>query len=259
MDLVYPFSGFVVGAVVGLTGVGGGSLMTPLLILAFGVAPATAVGTDLIYAAVTKSAGVVVHARHGNIDWRTTGWLAAGSVPAAGVTLWVLHTLAANQKAIAAVLMTTLGFALFATAVALMLRGRLVRAAARESAVSIPRRASSRPKATVALGIVLGALVTLSSVGAGALGTVALLMLFPRNGTSRIVGTDIAHAVPLTLVAGLGHAALGGIDWALLASLVAGSIPGIWLGSHAASRVPERWLRPLLATVLVVVGARLVI
>jgi uncharacterized membrane protein YfcA len=257
MDTVYPISGFIIGTIVGLTGVGGGSLMTPLLILAFGVAPATAIGTDLIYAAVTKSAGAVVHARRGNVDWKTTGWLAAGSVPAAAATLWALHALAANPKTLATILTTVLGFALFATAAALLLRRRLARAAAASRAGSAdapPPRAS----ATASLGVVLGVLVTLSSVGAGALGTVALLMLFPRVATSRIVGTDIAHAVPLTLVAGLGHAALGGVDWALLASLLVGSIPGIWLGSHVANRVPERWLTSLLATLLVIVGARLV-
>jgi len=256
METVYPISGFIVGTIVGLTGVGGGSLMTPLLILAFGVAPATAVGTDLVYAALTKSAGAVVHARRGNIRWRTTGWLAAGSVPAAAATLWVLHALAANPATLATILTTVLGFALFVTAAALLLRSRLTQAAAaRTPAVgaSPPRRG-----ATLALGVALGVLVTLSSVGAGALGTVALLMLFPREATVRIVGTDIAHAVPLTLVAGLGHAALGGVDWTLLASLLVGSIPGIWLGSHVANRVPERWLTSLLATLLVVVGARLV-
>ncbi len=257
MDIVYPLSGFIVGTIVGLTGVGGGSLMTPLLILAFGVAPATAVGTDLIYASLTKTAGALVHARRGNVDWRTTRWLAAGSVPAAAATLWVLHALAANPKTLATLLTTVLGFALFATAAALLLRRRLSRAVAAAPGAT-GERAPPRVTATVALGVVLGILVTLSSVGAGALGTVALLMLFPREATARIVGTDITHAVPLTLVAGVGHAALGGVDWVLLASLVVGSIPGIWLGSHAANRVPERWLTSVLATLLVVVGVRLV-
>lgn len=256
MDTVYPISGFIVGTIVGLTGVGGGSLMTPLLIIGFGVAPTTAVGTDLLYAALTKTAGAAVHARRGNVDWRTTRWLAAGSVPAAAATLWVLHALAANPKTLATLLTTVLGFALFATAAALLLRRRLTRAAAASTAAGDPL--PPRIKATAALGAALGVLVTLSSIGAGALGTVALLMLFPREATARIVGTDIAHAVPLTLVAGLGHAALGGVDWLLLASLLVGSIPGIWLGSLAANRVPERWLTSLLATLLVIVGARLV-
>jgi uncharacterized membrane protein YfcA len=250
MDTIYPICGFVVGTIVGLTGVGGGSLMTPLLILAFGVAPATAVGTDLLYAAVTKSAGALVHARRGNVDWTTTGWLAAGSVPMAGVTLWVLQVLATDPAVVAKLLTTTLACALFATAAALLLQRRLMRTAA--AVPQAPRRG-----ATLAIGAVLGVLVTLSSVGAGALGTVALLMVLPRVPVARIVGTDIAHAVPLTLVGGLGHAALGGVDWRLLVSLLVGSIPGIWLGSHAASRVPEHWLRSLLAMLLAIVGARL--
>jgi uncharacterized membrane protein YfcA len=253
MDSLYPISGFIVGVIVGLTGVGGGSLMTPLLIVAFGVAPATAVGTDLLYAALTKSAGAYVHARRGNVDWRTTGWLAAGSVPTAGATLWVLHVLAANPKAVSSIVTTTLACALFATAAALLLRGRIAPVEGTEDVLP------PRPKASVALGVVLGALVTLSSVGAGALGTIALLTLFPRVRAARIVGTDIAHAIPLTLVAGLGHAALGGVDWMLLASLTVGSIPGIWLGSHASSRVPDRWLRSMLAAILLFVGVRLVV
>jgi hypothetical protein len=253
MDLVYPLSGFVVGTIVGLTGVGGGSLMTPLLILLFGFAPATAVGTDLLYAGVSKSAATLVHLRRGNVDWRMVGLMSAGSVPAAGVTVLALRALLPDTRAMSAVLSVALGIALVATAVALLLRDRLASWRAGH-ATATTHVSSWRP---VALGVALGILVTLSSVGAGALGTVALVVLLPRAPTVRIVGTDIAHAVPLTLIAGLGHAALGHVNWPLLASLLAGSIPGIWLGSRAAARIPERWLRGTLAAVLVVVAVRL--
>lgn len=257
MDVIYPLSGFLVGATVGLTGVGGGSLMTPLLILVFGFPPATAVGVDLLYAAVTKSAGTLAHLRRGNVDWRIVARLSAGSVPAAALTLFALHALVRDARAFNAVLSVTLGFALLATAGSLVFRRRVV---AHGTAAQRDCEHAGAPayRATV-LGVGLGILVTLSSVGAGALGTVALLLLHPRMPTARIVGTDIAHAVPLTLVAGLGHAALGGVNWALLASLLVGSIPGIWLGSLAANRFPERLLRAVLASVLVAVGARLVL
>lgn len=254
MDTVYIGSGFVIGVVVGLTGVGGGSLMTPLLILHFGIAPATAVGTDLLYAALTKAAGVIAHARRGNVDWKSVRWLSAGSLPASAATLWALSMMSADPAAMTAFLTTMLAFALFATAAAVLARGRLARLAAHAPAPPAAQRAR-----TIALGGVVGTLVTVTSVGAGALGTIALMILLPRVATARVVGTDIAHAVPLTLLAGLGHATLGGVDWALLGNLLAGSVPGIWLAGRAAHRVPERWLRSLLATLLVVVGVRLVL
>jgi len=255
LDIVYPVSGFVVGAIVGLTGVGGGALMTPLLILAFGFSPVTAVGTDLLYACITKSAGTLAHLRQGNVDWRTVRWMSAGSLPTAAMTVVALHAFLPDTHAISAVLSVALGCALLATAAALLLRERIVRHWPRTDTTD--RGKSRNPiVGMVLLGAARGILVTLSSVGAGALGTVALLILFPRMPTTRIVGTDIAHAVPVTLVAGLGHAALGTVNWTLLASLLVGSIPGIWLGSQAASRVPEATLRTILATLLAVAGLR---
>jgi uncharacterized membrane protein YfcA len=258
VDLLYPASGFLVGVVVGITGVGGGSLMTPLLILVFGFAPATAIGTDLLYAAITKSAGTLAHRRFGNVDWRVVRLLCAGSVPASALTLLALHTFMRDPKAINAVLSATLGFALLATAASVLFR-RHIAAYATAVARGGEQHVDAPTYRTALLGAVLGTLVTLSSVGAGALGSVALLVLFPAMPMLRIVGTDIAHAVPLTLVAGLGHAAMGGIDWALLASLLVGSIPGIWLGTLLANRFPERLLHTALAAVLVVVGVRLVL
>ena len=258
VDLLYPASGFLVGVVVGMTGVGGGSLMTPLLILVFGFAPATAVGTDLLYAAITKSAGTLAHRRFGNVDWHVVRLLCAGSVPASALTLLALHTFVRDPRAINAVQSATVGFAKLATAADVLFRGRIAAYAAAAARFG-DQHIDAPTYRTVLLGAMLGALVTLSSVGAGALGSVALLLLFRAMPMLRIVGTDIAHAVPLTLVAGVGHAALGGVNWTLLASLLVGSIPGIWLGTLVANRFPERLLRTALATVLVVVGVRLVL
>jgi uncharacterized membrane protein YfcA len=254
MDFTQSIAGFFVGALVGLTGVGGGSLMTPLLVLLFGIHPATAVGTDLLYAAITKGAGTAVHSSQRNIDWRIAGLLAAGSVPAAGLTILLLSQLGIRTHAATGLISAVLGVALLLTAVSLFWRRRLLALAAQRKAMS-PQHTDV---ATVITGIVLGTLVATSSVGAGAIGVTALLFLYPALGTSRIVGTDIAHAVPLTLVAGLGHWWLGDIDWTLLGSLLIGSLPGIWIGSHLSTRVPERALRPILATLLVVIGSKLI-
>jgi uncharacterized protein len=255
VDFLYIVSGFAVGAVVGLTGVGGGSLMTPLLVLLFGVSPVTAVGTDLLFAAITKTGGAWAHARRGGVDWALVGRLAAGSVPAAALTLVALHFLVSDPKAIANVVSVGLGVALLLTAGALLFRERLRRWAVRRG---LAASAEATARRTVLTGAVLGVLVSLSSVGAGALGLTALFFLYPGIAAARIVGTDIAHAVPLTLVAGLGHAAAGAVDWALLASLLVGSLPGIWLGSRLGQALPERFLRGALATLLVLIGGKLV-
>lgn len=268
MNLMYTASGFAVGLLVGVTGVGGGSLMTPLLVFLFGFKPAVAVGTDLLYAAITKTAGVFVHhGKHGSVDWKIVGWLALGSLPFSGLTLYVLKNLMAVGKEITGTITFTLGIALLLTACALLIRSALLRIAARQPVIddehSSPDnsgRFSPRWEkiATVVTGAVLGVLVTLSSVGAGALGTVALLFLYPKMTTLKIVGTDLAHAIPLTAVAGLGHLSLGNFDLELLLSLLAGSIPGIWVGSHLSAKIPEQFLRPILATLLLVIGLKFV-
>ena len=251
------FSGFVVGLLVGLTGVGGGSLMTPLLVLLFGFKPATAVGTDLLYAAITKGGGSWVHHRHGNVDWAITGRLALGSIPAAGLTLWLLARLGVGSHGAPALISVVLGVALLLTAASLIFRQHLLDLARRRPARSDLRRHTG--PATVIVGAILGVLVTISSVGAGALGVTALSFLYPQLATRRIVGSDIAHAVPLTLVAGLGHWWLGTVDVVLLVSLLIGSLPGIAFGAHFAARVPERALRGLLASVLLLVGGKLIL
>jgi hypothetical protein len=257
MDLAQVISGFAVGAIVGITGVGGGALMTPLLVLLFGIAPATAVGTDLLYAAITKSGGTIVHARRGNVDWRIAGLLASGSLPAAALTLSLGSWFAPGGLGGAARIITAaLGVALLLTAAALIFRRRLQVWSESHSVDALP--AAHRARLTVLTGVVLGTLVSLSSVGAGALGVTALFFLYPRLIAIRIVGTDLAHAVPLTLVAGLGHWWLGSVDWKLLVTLLAGSLPGIFVGSYLAHRIPERVLRPTLAGMLILVGGKLI-
>jgi uncharacterized membrane protein YfcA len=258
MDGLYILSGFLVGAIVGVTGVGGGSLMTPLLVLLFGVSPVTAVGTDLLFAAITKTGGAWAHARRGGVDWKIVALLAAGSVPAAILTLALLHLFVSDQKGLANIISVALGFALLLTAAALIFRERLRQWAARRAARQLRTVGDRTAKRTIVVGAVLGVLVSASSVGAGALGVTALFFLYPGLAAARIVGTDIAHAVPLTLVAGLGHAAAGAVDGSLLASLLVGSLPGIWLGSHVGQALPERFLRGALATMLVLIGGKLI-
>ena len=248
---LYSASGFVVGLLVGLTGVGGGSLMTPLLVLLFGFHPATAVGTDLLYASITKAGGTVVHGLNKTVDWGVVLRLACGSLPAAGLTLLALH--ARGQQPSSALLSTVLGFALILTAISVIFRPWVTKFAARLGEIGPIKQTVL----TILTGAVLGVLVTLSSVGAGALGVTALLLLYPKLPTVRIVGSDIAHAVPLTLVAGLGHLWMGAVNGPLLASLLVGSIPGIVIGSHFSARVPDKVLRPILAATLLLVGGRL--
>jgi uncharacterized protein len=251
--LPYTLSGFCVGFLIGLTGVGGGSLMTPLLVLLFGFHPATAVGTDLLYASVTKTCGTAVHHIEKTVEWRVVGRLAAGSVPASAITL-LLISRQLHTSAVASLISYVLGYALLLTALSLLFRRRILALA---HVFSLHRRPRKEAAATVLLGAVLGILVSLSSVGAGAIGVTMLVLLYPHLPIVRIVGTDIAHAVPLTFVAGLGHLAVGTVDLSLLASLLIGSLPGIALGSVIAPRAPERVLRLLLAAVLTVVGIRL--
>ena len=255
MDWLYTLSGFAVGAIVGLTGVGGGSLMTPLLVLLFGIHPATAVGTDLLYAAITKAGGTVVHGRKGHIDWQIVRRLAAGSIPATAITIYILSHLPKQSAAATGVISVSLGIALLLTAAAIIFRKHIIAYAQQHDGSFIQRHLGP---VTVAVGATLGVLVSISSVGAGALGVAALFFLYPHLPAVRVVGSDVAHAVPLTLVAGLGHWWLGSVDWSLLGSLLLGSLPGIWVGSHISAKVPDRILRPILASMLVLVGAKLI-
>jgi uncharacterized protein len=251
---LYALAGALVGILVGMTGVGGGSLMTPLLVLLFGFHPSTAVGTDLLYASITKSVGSVVHGKNETVDWRIVRRLASGSVPAALLTITALYWLGKPTPTTETAIKVTLGVTLILTAVAILFQVKIVRWAAHRFG---QRQRMRQGISTVALGAVLGVLVSMTSVGAGAIGVTALLVLYPGLPVRRIVGSDIAHAVPLTLVAGLGHWLQGGVDNQLLVSLLCGSIPGIIVGSLIGSRAPDRILRPLLAVTLVLVGSRL--
>ena len=254
IDPLYSLSGFAVGALVGMTGVGGGSLMTPLLILLFGVHPATAVGTDLLYAAVTKTGGSLVHGFARSIDWRVVRRLASGSVPATIVTLAALSHFNLSGDAARNLITLVLSVALFCTAFVLVFGSTIVSAYRARVSELDPQRTAVN---TVLVGMTLGVLVSISSVGAGAIGVVALIMLYPQLPMAKIVGSDIAHAVPLTLIAGTGHWMMGSVDWHIMGSLLAGSLPGIFVGSYFATRIPERALRVVLATTLFVVASRI--
>jgi hypothetical protein len=254
IDPLYVTSGFGVGLLVGMTGVGGGSLMTPLLILLFGIHPSTAVGTDLLYASATKAGGSVVHGWARSIHWPAVLRLAAGSIPASIVTLIVLWQLDLNSASARSLVNVVLSFALLLTAASLIFRAAILESL-RWRIERLDERTIAR--ATVLVGAALGVLVSISSVGAGAVGVTALLLLYPRLPMARIVGSDIAHAVPLTLIAGAGHWAMGAIDWHLMGVLLIGSLPGIVIGSYFATRVPEMALRFLLATTLILVAGKL--
>ena len=242
------------GALIGLTGVGGGSLMTPLLVLLFGFHPATAVGTDLLYASVTKSVGTAVHHKGETVDWKIVGALASGSVPTAILTLGAMAYFGVTGAQSSLVLNLLLGVALLLTGLAVLFRPWILRWAGGHIHALDGGRVR---RLTVVIGATLGVLVSITSVGAGALGTTALLILYPKLPVARIAGSDIAHAVPLTLIAGIGHWLMGSVDVTLMLSLLAGSIPGIIVGSMLATRPSDAVLRPVLAVTLLVVSVRL--
>jgi uncharacterized membrane protein YfcA len=251
----YSLAGFIVGMLVGFTGVGGGALMTPLLVLLFGVAPQTAVGTDLLYATVTKSVGSSIHGALGAVDWYVLRRLWLGSLPAAGLTLVMLHNSHVGAR-LAGYILPVLSVALILTGFTMLASLRLWE---RLSQSTYPERLKPfQSLFTVMAGAVLGFMVTLTSVGAGAVGVVMLVYLYPKRlRGQKLVGTDIAHAIPLTLVAGLGHAKLGHVDSRLLLTLLVGSIPGIIVGALLSHRVSTKVLRTAIAIMLVIVGAKL--
>lgn len=258
----FIFAGFVVGLIVGLTGVGGGSLMTPLLIFGFGIKPALAVGTDLLFAAFTKMGGSINLAVSRSIDWKIVGALSLGSVPASLVTLYVLKTVGHGTDAFQHIITTTLGVALVLTAGATLYKAQFGASRKDQLASQPPDQAANptkplHPALPVVFGALVGVLITITSVGAGAIGVTALMLLYPSLPLSRIVAADIAYAVPITLVAGLGHASIGSVDWSLLIQLLAGSLPGIWLGIRLNSRWSDKALRTLLSLLIAYAGVRL--
>lgn len=259
IDLATVLSGFGVGFIVGLTGIGGGALMTPVLVLIFGVAPQTAVGTDLLFACITKVFGVAVHGRRGTVHWEIVTRLAAGSLPAALLTILLLGYFGSSQVR-SGLIMDALGIALLLTAIGLLLRRQLHEVGKTLRTHAPAGFKGAQPALTVLAGAIVGCLVALTSVGAGALGTVALVYLYPYRLTpAKLVGTDLAHAIPLTLVAGGGHLILGHIDFQLLANLLLGSIPAILLGSLLSTRAPESMLRNAMAGVLLLVAGKLLL
>ncbi|MEY5099708.1 MAG: hypothetical protein RJA36_2427 [Pseudomonadota bacterium] len=266
-DIGFVIAGFAVGLIVGLTGVGGGSLMTPILIFFFGVKPYMAIGTDLLFAAFTKAGGTLSLMKKRLVPWPVVGQLCAGSIPAALATLYTLHELGTASGQVQKLMTTTLGCALLLTAAATLFKAlRMRKPPVRvmnsqgpvtpigETPAAMRARHWSLP---VLFGALIGSLVTLTSVGAGAIGVTVLLVLFPLLPLPRIIAADIAYAVPLTLVAGLGHASLGSVDWPLLLKLLAGSLPGIWLGAQLINKTPERVVRSLLALLLAYAGTKL--
>jgi uncharacterized protein len=253
MDFLHVMAGLMVGLLVGLTGVGGGSLMTPVLVLMFGVSPQTAVGTDLLFAATTKTFGSAVHGWRETVDWKIVRRLAMGSLPAAVATLLAINEFGKVNKSGQHVILLILGTMLILTSIAVLLQKQLVAFVSRHK--SMEHRNVLVP--TILLGAFIGAAVTVSSVGAGAIGVTALLILYPHLPVSRIVGSDIAHAVPLTLVGGFGHWIIGDVNPILLGNLLIGSIPGVIIGSFLSSRASDKWLRPALAAVLIISGLRL--
>ena len=247
LDLLHAAAGLLVGLLVGLTGVGGGSLMTPLLVLAFGVSPQTAVGTDLLFAAITKITGSAVHGWRDTVDWKIVRRLAYGSIPAALLTLLALSYVGKVGASSEHVILLSLAGLLAITSLTVLFRSHLITFSQELDPLDPPFKVLA---GTTVLGAVIGVAVTVSSVGAGAIGMTALLMLYPRLPVVRIVGSDIAHAVPLALIAGTGHWLIGDVDTMLLVNLLIGSIPGVIVGSLLSTRAPDRLLQPLLALVL---------
>ena len=253
-DFAFSIAGFVVGIAVGATGVGGGSLMTPILILFYGINPAIAVGTDLLYASISKSFGVLLHGKNGSMDWKIVAWMSAGSVPATFLTLLFLRAQTPGPEldsliklTLAIAVIVTASFALFQEPLARLLKGRATGLAAH---VERHQRAL-----TVASGVLVGTVVTISSVGAGVIGMMLLLWLYPKHAPIRLVGSDLAHAVIITGIAGLGHASLGTVNYTMLGFLLIGALPGIWIGTQVGFKLPPKPLKRLIAGFLVFIGS----
>lgn len=261
MELIHIAAGALVGLVIGLTGVGGGSLMTPILVLGFGIQPTIAVGTDLLYAAITKCSGVFFHHKHGTVDWRVVLLLGSGSVPCSILTILLLESLRKNGINYDHLILSTLGIMLVLTALIIVIKNRLLGFIhnRHDDSFAVNLIRNRRPQITILSGALLGIVVTLSSVGAGAIGSAILFLLYPYKRPINIVGTDLAHAVPLTAIAGAGHLHFGSIDFSLLFGLLCGGLPAIYLGSLIGKHLPDRILRPLISLILLLMGVKLLL
>lgn len=258
MDFAFTIAGFVVGFIVGFTGIGGGSLMTPILVLGFSISPAVAIGTDLLYAAITKCGGIFVHNKKGNINWRIVALLCSGSIPSTIAAIFLLKYLNAIEYNIEPVMTKTLSVSLILTSLVLLFKSQIDRFVFNtESHGMKSLHQRLQEPLTITAGILIGFFVTLSSVGAGALGAAILLLLYPKLPAIKIVGTDLAHAVPITAIAGLGHMHLGTVNFSLLISLLIGSLPGIYAGSHFGTVIPDKVIRPILALILLAIGIKM--
>lgn len=254
-DIYFILAGMLVGLCVGVTGVGGGSLMTPILIMLLGIDPRIAIGTDLLYASISKFCGTLVHYKKTNIVWSIVLWLALGSIPTSILTNYLVATYIGDVSHIKMVMTAILGVMLFLTGLTLIFRNRVEAFFAKyrksDEENFVPNLARGK---LILMGLVLGVVVTLSSVGAGAFGVMALVLIFPQLPMIKIIGSDVAHAVLLTLVAGMGHIMSGSVDFALLAKLLIGAIPAIIVGTLLSSRLPEKKLRPILGLTLSLLG-----
>ncbi len=250
-SLPLTLTGLGVGFLVGLTGVGGGALLTPVLIFGFHVAPIVAVGTDLLFAAITKSVGAVTHARQATVHWRIVKLLLLGSIPSAIISVIILSSLQSSIGDLDGLIRNIIGVTLVITAVGLLLKKPVC---VSESAAISSEISQRRSIATVIAGAVLGFLVTFSSIGAGAIGVVVLCWLYPQLSIGKVIGTDIVHAVGLTFVASIGHMQLGSVDYSLLMALLLGSLPGIYIGSRLSVFVPEKIMKRVMAGLLVIIG-----
>lgn len=258
-DVQTVIAGLLVGFMVGMTGIGGGALMTPILVLLFGTIPKTAVGTDLFFAAITKMAGVGFHGRQGTIDWQVCRRLAAGSLPAAVLTGLAINYFGRDALKVDSVMMQGIGLMLVITAIGLVFKEKLHGIGRNFRIDDAERFKELQGPLTVLAGVLLGVVVTLTSVGAGALGTVMMLYLYPLRLTpAKLVGTDLAHAIPLALVAGTSHLFAGHVNYPLLGTLLIGSIPGVIVGSWLSTRVSASVLRPVLALLLLLTGLKIV-
>lgn len=254
MDFGFSVAGLLVGTAVGATGVGGGSLMTPILIMFYGISPAVAVGTDLLYASISKAFGVVLHGRNGSLDWKIVAWLSAGSVPAALLTVLFVHLHGVDDE-LNRIIKLVLAVAVMITATVSIFQDRFWRALQRNRSdvVEWLHGPGQRPM-TVVCGVLIGTVVTISSVGAGVIGMMMLLLLYPKHSPIGLVGSDLAHAVLITGIAGLGHAGIGTVNYSMLLYLLVGALPGIWIGSRIGFRLSDQALKRTIAGLLIFIS-----